>query len=86
MCDVCGHRGTDNSFGNSFLFTENNILGTHVLLEAAKHHGVKLFLHVSTDEVYGEGDDEVRCRLAAHPPPTRCRLTVVCLCRRSTRS
>ena len=26
----------DNSFGNSFLFTINNVFGTHVLLEAAK--------------------------------------------------
>ena len=26
----------DNSFGNSFQFTENNIMGTHVLLESAK--------------------------------------------------
>ena len=26
----------DNSFGNSFTFTQNNILGTHVLLESAK--------------------------------------------------
>jgi putative heme-binding domain-containing protein len=29
----------DNSFGNSFTFTETNILGTHVLLEAAKTFG-----------------------------------------------
>jgi UDP-glucose 4,6-dehydratase len=47
----------DNSFGNSFTFTESNILGTHVLLEAAKNHkGFKRFIHVSTDEVYGEGE------------------------------
>ena len=26
----------DNSFGNSFAFTENNVLGTHVLIESAK--------------------------------------------------
>ena len=45
----------DNSFGNSFSFTRNNVLGTHVLLEAAKLHGVARFVHVSTDEVYGEG-------------------------------
>jgi len=44
----------DNSFGNSFQFTENNILGTHTLLEASKVHGIKRFVHVSTDEVYGE--------------------------------
>ena len=30
-------------------------MGTHVLLEAAKEHGVQLFVHVSTDEVYGDG-------------------------------
>ncbi|TFJ87590.1 hypothetical protein NSK_000941 [Nannochloropsis salina CCMP1776] len=45
----------DNSFGNSFSFTQNNILGTHVLLESAKVHGIRRFVHVSTDEVYGEG-------------------------------
>jgi UDP-glucose 4,6-dehydratase len=45
----------DNSFGNSITFTQANILGTHVLLEAAKIHSIKLFIHVSTDEVYGEG-------------------------------
>ena len=44
----------DNSFGNSFQFTENNIMGTHVLLESAKAANVKRFIHVSTDEVYGE--------------------------------
>eukprot|EP01121_Diplochlamys_sp_Union-15-3_P006395 TRINITY_DN16894_c0_g1_i1.p1 TRINITY_DN16894_c0_g1~~TRINITY_DN16894_c0_g1_i1.p1 ORF type:complete len:362 (+),score=54.98 TRINITY_DN16894_c0_g1_i1:53-1087(+) len=44
----------DNSFGNSIAFTRNNILGTHVLLECAKVHNVKRFVHVSTDEVYGE--------------------------------
>ena len=46
----------DNSFGNSFSFTEANILGTHVLLEAAKEAKVGLFVHVSTDEVYGDGE------------------------------
>lgn len=44
----------DNSFGNSFQFTQNNIMGTHVLLESAKLAKVKRFIHVSTDEVYGE--------------------------------
>jgi len=44
----------DNSFGNSFQFTQNNIMGTHVLLESAKAANIKRFVHVSTDEVYGE--------------------------------
>jgi len=66
---VCVNVVADNSFGNSLLFTENNILGTHVLLEAAKANNIKLFLHVSTDEVYGEGDDDVRapCRQRGQP-------------------
>ena len=50
----------DNSFGNSFEFTKNNIEGTHVLLEASRLAGtVKRFLHVSTDEVYGESSYEL---------------------------
>jgi dTDP-D-glucose 4,6-dehydratase len=46
----------DNSFGNSFAFTHNNVVGTHVLLEAAKIHmpTLRRFIHVSTDEVYGD--------------------------------
>ena len=44
----------DNSFGNSLTFTKNNVLGTHTLLEAAKEANVQRFIHVSTDEVYGE--------------------------------
>ena len=48
----------DNSFGNSFAFTQTNIFGTHVLLESAKScQTLRRFVHVSTDEVYGEGED-----------------------------
>ena len=47
----------DNSFGNSIQFTEDNILGTHSLLECAREYRkIKLFLHISTDEIYGEVD------------------------------
>lgn len=45
----------DHSFGNSIQFSKTNILGTHVLLEAARLHRINRFIHVSTDEVYGEG-------------------------------
>lgn len=44
----------DLSFGNSYTFTNNNVLGTHVLLECAQNAGVTKFIHISTDEVYGE--------------------------------
>ncbi len=62
----------DNSFGNSFSFTQNNVLGTHVLLECAKQWGkISLFIHVSTDEVYGEvRDHEVKRTPASLLSPT----------------
>jgi UDP-glucose 4,6-dehydratase len=44
-----------NSFDNSFQFTQDNIVGTHTLLEESRLYGkIKKFIHVSTDEVYGE--------------------------------
>ena len=52
----------DNSFENSLQYTEDNILGTHTLLEVCRKYGkIERFIHVSTDEVYGESmleDDE----------------------------
>ena len=45
----------DNSFGNSLCFTRTNVMGTHNLLECARVYGkIQKFIHVSTDEVYGE--------------------------------
>jgi len=44
----------DNSFNNSISFTENNVLGTHVLIECCRIAGVTRYIHISTDEVYGE--------------------------------
>lgn len=45
----------DNSFGNSIGFTQDNVLGTHYLLETVrKYKKIQRFIHVSTDEVYGE--------------------------------
>lgn len=44
-----------NSFEDSLQFTRDNILGTHVLLECCRKYGkITKFIHVSTDEVYGE--------------------------------
>ncbi|OOF96892.1 hypothetical protein ASPCADRAFT_168058 [Aspergillus carbonarius ITEM 5010] len=47
----------DHSFINPITFTQNNVTGTHILLEAArKSRTVRRFIHVSTDEVYGENE------------------------------
>jgi dTDP-glucose 4,6-dehydratase len=44
-----------NSFDNSLDYTNDNILGTHVLLESSRvYNKLKKFIHISTDEVYGE--------------------------------
>lgn len=44
----------DRSILEPDAFITTDVLGTHVLLEAAKKHGIERFLHVSTDEVYGD--------------------------------
>src|SRR6202007_3045188 len=43
----------DRSILGPEVFAETNLIGTSVLLEASRKAGVKRFLMVSTDEVYG---------------------------------
>jgi dTDP-glucose 4,6-dehydratase len=45
-----------NSFNDSLQYTNDNIVGTHNLLEVNRRYNKHLvrFIHVSTDEVYGE--------------------------------
>ena len=44
-----------DSFSDSFKYTNDNILGTHTLLEASRiYNKITKFIHISTDEVYGE--------------------------------
>ncbi|AYV78253.1 MAG: putative dTDP-D-glucose 46-dehydratase [Edafosvirus sp.] len=44
-----------SSFGNSLQFTKDNVLGTHSLLECCRVFGnITRFIHISTDEVFGE--------------------------------
>jgi len=45
----------DRSIANPKPFIETNILGTYYLLEASKKYD-NLFIHVSTDEVYGDAE------------------------------
>jgi dTDP-glucose 4,6-dehydratase len=46
----------DRSITGAAKFVMTNVLGTQNLLDAALHHEVDRFLHVSTDEVYGSID------------------------------
>lgn len=43
----------DRSIDAPSTFVETNVLGTQNLLECARAQGVKTFVHISTDEVYG---------------------------------
>ncbi|MEW6252962.1 MAG: dTDP-glucose 4,6-dehydratase [Planctomycetota bacterium] len=43
----------DRSIHGAGAFVRTNVLGTQVLLEASRRHGVQRYLQVSTDEVYG---------------------------------
>ncbi|MCX6844377.1 MAG: dTDP-glucose 4,6-dehydratase [candidate division WOR-3 bacterium] len=48
----------DRSIADAAPFIITNVLGTQVLLDAAHKAGVKRFVHVSTDEVYGALGEE----------------------------
>lgn len=65
----------DNSFFNSIAFTKTNVLGTHVLLETARIYHEKtnklhIFLHISTDEIYGEINDNIMRNETSPMKPT----------------
>ncbi|MBP9816032.1 dTDP-glucose 4,6-dehydratase, partial [Candidatus Woesebacteria bacterium] len=63
--DVVVHFAAETHVDRSILsaapFIQTNIVGTHVLLEAAMANNIKRFHHISTDEVFGAlelGTDE----------------------------
>ena len=43
----------DRSIEGPTIFLETNVVGTGVLIDSARRHNVRKFVHVSTDEVYG---------------------------------
>jgi dTDP-glucose 4,6-dehydratase len=47
----------DRSIHEAGTFLETDVWGTYVLLEAARKCGIQRFVHISTDEVYGEAGD-----------------------------
>ena len=64
---LAAQSSVDASFFNSIQFTQTNALGIHILLETAKIYNdetkrLEKFIHISTDEVYGEVNDNIaRC-------------------------
>jgi dTDP-glucose 4,6-dehydratase len=58
----------DRSVKDSGVFLRTNVVGTGVLLEAARRAGISKFVHVSTDEVYGSIDSGLATEESAlHP-------------------
>lgn len=59
--DAIVHFAAETHVDRSILapaqFVKTNVVGTQVLLDAAVRHGVRRFVHVSTDEVYGSIDE-----------------------------
>lgn len=55
--DVCvnfaAESHVDRSIMEPDIFVKTNVLGTQILLEAAKKHGIRKYVQISTDEVYG---------------------------------
>lgn len=64
--DVVVHFAAESHVDRSILdgsvFVRTNVLGTQSLLDAARQSGVRRFLHVSTDEVYGSAPGKQKFR------------------------
>ena len=55
VCHFAAQSHVQNSFEDAIQYTKDNVLGTHRLLEyCRKNCKLKKYIHVSTDEVYGE--------------------------------
>jgi len=59
VVNIAAESHVDRSIVDATPFVHTNVLGTQTLLDAAREHGVRRFLQVSTDEVYGSLEDGV---------------------------
>jgi dTDP-glucose 4,6-dehydratase len=53
VVNIAAESHVDRSIADATAFLRTNVVGTQVLLDAARRAGVRRFLQVSTDEVYG---------------------------------
>ena len=53
MINFAAESHVDRSINSPQNFIHTNVVGTSVLLDCARRHGVQRFIQVSTDEVYG---------------------------------
>jgi dTDP-glucose 4,6-dehydratase len=54
LVNFAAETHVDRSIVDSRIFMETNILGTQTLLDISKEFKIKKFIHISSDEVYGE--------------------------------
>lgn len=60
MVHFAAESHVDNSISNGLPFVKTNVEGTFNLLEISrKNKNLKKFIHISTDEVYGDMDDHI---------------------------
>ena len=53
VCHLAAQAGVRYSLENPDAYIQSNIVGTHQLLEMARHHGVRDFIFASSSSVYG---------------------------------
>jgi dTDP-glucose 4,6-dehydratase len=53
IANFAAESHVDRSIESSYEFLQTNVMGTQNLLDLAKKYGIKRFLQISTDEVYG---------------------------------
>jgi dTDP-glucose 4,6-dehydratase len=58
----------DRSILNPGIFIQTNVMGTQILLDVAKQFNISKFIHVSTDEVYGELDFDFKSFFTEETP------------------
>ena len=54
MVNFAAESHVDRSIENPGIFLQTNIIGTQVLMDACRKHGIERYHQVSTDEVYGD--------------------------------
>ncbi|HWE22940.1 MAG TPA: dTDP-glucose 4,6-dehydratase [Myxococcales bacterium] len=70
ILNLAAESHVDRSIMGPAIFVETNVSGTQVLLDAAHRAGVKRFVQVSTDEVYGSLGAEGRFSEASPLKPS----------------
>jgi dTDP-glucose 4,6-dehydratase len=68
ILNLAAESHVDRSIANAGEFLRTNIIGTQVLLDAARSKGVKRFVQISTDEVMGSLAEDEAAFFTEHSP------------------